>query len=134
MYLSSGCEYHGYSSDITRTWPINGKLTDPQRVLYEIVLEVQKTLINRLAEFPTLDMLFHEMCSLLGKKLQEGGLVSKTMTGNQLMAAAYLYCPHHVSHYLGMDVHDTGKISRGIRTQPGMIVTVEPGKFPYLDK
>ncbi|XP_063983460.1 xaa-Pro aminopeptidase 3-like isoform X1 [Diachasmimorpha longicaudata] len=129
VLMDAGCEYHGYSSDITRTWPINGTFSDPQRVLYEIVLEVQKTLINQLSEFPTLDMLFHDMCRLLGKRLQQGGLIPNTMSDNQLISAAYLYCPHHVSHYLGMDVHDTGRISRGVRTQPGMIVTVEPGVY-----
>ncbi|XP_011314273.1 probable Xaa-Pro aminopeptidase 3 [Fopius arisanus] len=129
VLMDAGCEYHGYSSDITRTWPINGTFTDPQRVLYEIVLETQKILINQLAELPTLDMLFHEMCRILGRRLQEGGLIPKTMNDNQLISAAYLYCPHHVSHYLGMDVHDTGTISRGVRTQPGMIVTVEPGVY-----
>lgn len=76
---------------------------------------------------PTLDQLFHHMCSLLGKRLQEIGLIPKHLTGNQLVSAAYTYCPHHVSHYLGMDVHDTGNVSRNIKLQPGMIVTVEPG-------
>ena len=78
-------------------------------------------------EMPTLDQVFKDMCVLLGKRLQEINLIPKTFVGDTLIAAAYTYCPHHVSHYLGMDVHDTGKISRGIRLQPGMIVTVEPG-------
>lgn len=76
---------------------------------------------------PSLDMLYHDMCNLLAKRLQEENLIPKDLSGNQLFAAAYAYCPHHVSHYLGMDVHDTPKISRSIRVLPGMIVTVEPG-------
>ncbi|XP_058809545.1 xaa-Pro aminopeptidase 3 isoform X2 [Phymastichus coffea] len=129
VLMDAGCEYHGYSSDITRTWPINGKFTPYQRILYEIVLDVQKILIDKLKEMPSLDMVYHDMCNLLGKRLQEECLIPKDLTGNKLLAATYLYCPHHVGHYLGMDVHDTPKISRSIRVQPGMIVTVEPGIY-----
>ena len=124
----AGCEYHGYSSDITRTWPIDGAFTPQQRVLYEIVLDVQKTLTSQLKELPTLDQVFHDMCVLLGKRLQEIGLIPSSLSGDKLIAATFTYCPHHVSHYLGMDVHDTGKISRTISTKPGMIVTMEPGE------
>ncbi|KZC07833.1 putative Xaa-Pro aminopeptidase 3 [Dufourea novaeangliae] len=127
VLMDAGCEYHGYSSDVTRTWPISGTFTEEQRLLYEIVLDIQNILICKLREMPTLDELFRDMCSLLGKRLQEIGLIPKHLSGDKLLAAAYIYCPHHVSHYLGMDVHDTGKISRNIKLQPGMIVTVEPG-------
>jgi len=75
----------------------------------------------------SLDNTFHYMCILLGKRLQEIGLIPKDINKNKLLTAAYTYCPHHVSHYLGMDVHDTGKISRSINIQPGMIITIEPG-------
>lgn len=110
-----GCEYHGYSSDVTRTWPINGRFTPEQKILYDIVLDVQTILIHRLREMPTLDQLFRDMCFLLGKRLQEIGLIPKHLNGDKLISAAYTYCPHHVSHYLGMDVHDAGNISRGDR-------------------
>jgi Xaa-Pro aminopeptidase len=133
FYISIiGCEYHGYSSDITRTWPINGKFTPEQKILYEIVLDVQKDLIKKLKEMPSLDNVFHYMCILLGKRLQEIGLIPKDINNNKLLTAAYTYCPHHVSHYLGMDVHDTGKISRSIDIRPGMIITIEPGTILNL--
>lgn len=80
-----GCEYHGYASDITRTWPVNGKFTDPQRVIYEIVLEVQKELIELCNKMPTLDALFECMCLLLGKKLQSCGLIGTQPSNNYLM-------------------------------------------------
>ncbi|XP_078045801.1 xaa-Pro aminopeptidase 3 [Augochlora pura] len=129
VLMDAGCEYHGYTSDVTRTWPINGKFTQEQKLLYDIILDIQNILIYRLKEMPTLDQLFHDMCSLLGRRLQEIGLIPKDLIGDKLLSAAYMYCPHHVSHYLGMDVHDTGKISRSIKLQPGMIVTVEPGIY-----
>ncbi|XP_046416509.1 xaa-Pro aminopeptidase 3-like [Neodiprion virginianus] len=129
VLMDAGCEYHGYSSDITRTWPINGTFTPQQRILYEIVLDTQKELITKLREMPTLDYIFHQMCFLMGQRLQDVGLVPKAFVQDKLIAAAYSYCPHHASHYLGMDVHDTGRISRAIKLQPGMIVTIEPGIY-----
>nr|XP_033339039.1 xaa-Pro aminopeptidase 3-like [Megalopta genalis] len=129
VLMDAGCEYHGYTSDVTRTWPINGKFTQEQKLLYDIILDIQNILIYRLKEMPTLDSLFHDMCFLLGTSLQKIGLIPTNLTGDKLLSAAYMYCPHHVSHYLGMDVHDTGKISRSIKLQPGMIVTVEPGIY-----
>ncbi|KAL7303563.1 hypothetical protein TKK_0003722 [Trichogramma kaykai] len=129
ILMDAGCEYRGYTSDITRTWPINGTFTREQRILYEIVLDVQKILIDKLKDMPSLDMIYNEMCHLLGVRLQEELLIPKDLNGSKLLAAAYAYCPHHVSHYLGMDVHDTSKISRSIRVQPGMVVTVEPGIY-----
>ncbi|XP_034950313.1 xaa-Pro aminopeptidase 3-like [Chelonus insularis] len=129
VLMDAGCEYHGYSSDITRTWPIDGTFTPQQRILYEIVLEVQKSLIKKVEEFITLDQIFYEMCRLLGKRLQEIGLIPKDFSSEKAVSAAYSYCPHHVSHYLGMDVHDVGKVTRSLQTKPGMIITVEPGIY-----
>jgi Xaa-Pro aminopeptidase len=106
VLLDAGCEYGGYSSDITRTWPICGSFSDPQRVLYEIVLSLQKDLIVTLLNpgGTTLDELFDTMCLKLGRYLQEAHLIPREKTGYELARAAYRYCPHHVSHYLGMDV------------------------------
>lgn len=129
VLMDAGCEFHGYSSDITRTWPINGKFTSQQREIYEVVLNVQKHLIKLCENYPTLDSLFDSMCLLLGKGLQEIGLIPKLLNNQALIKAAYQFCPHHVSHYLGMDVHDTPLITRNVKIQPGMIVTVEPGVY-----
>lgn len=129
VLMDAGCEYHGYSSDVTRTWPINGTFTQEQKILYEIVLDIQNILIHKLKELPSLDQLYHDMCSLLGKRLQECGLIPKHLNKRELFSTVYSYCPHHVSHYLGMDVHDTGKISRNLKLQPGIIITIEPGIY-----
>lgn len=66
-----GCEYFGYNSDITRTWPVSGMFTAPQRALYEALLDVQVQLISLLVERPSLDQLFVAMCQLLGMRLKE---------------------------------------------------------------
>lgn len=136
VLMDAGCEYGGYTSDITRTWPISGSFTQPQLVLYEIVQTVQKELIDVLLKDGglSLDSLFDTMCLRLGIYLQEIGLVRKGLVGMELARAAYAYCPHHVSHYLGMDVHDTSSISRNIHLQPGMVCTVEPGVYISHDR
>lgn len=130
VLMDAGCEYGGYTSDITRTFPVDGKFTDAQRVLYEIVLETQRTLIQILQEKScSLDELFEIMCLELGKHLKEIALIPKHLSGVDLARAAYKFCPHHVSHYLGMDVHDTPSISRSIKLEPGVIFTIEPGLY-----
>lgn len=103
-------------------------------MLYEIVYAVQKELIGVLLKDGglTLDSLFDTMCLRLGIYLQEIGLIKKNLQGMELARAGYSYCPHHVSHYLGMDVHDTSTISRSIHLQPGMVCTVEPGTIVYF--
>jgi Xaa-Pro aminopeptidase len=129
VLLDAGCEYGGYSSDITRTWPLNGQFSEPQRVLYEIVLNVQKDLLKAvLNPVNTLDELFDVMCIRLGAYLQEVNLIPKDKSGQELARAAYKFCPHHVSHYLGMDVHDTPMVSRSNKLVPGNVFTVEPGE------
>ncbi|XP_050517465.1 xaa-Pro aminopeptidase 3-like [Diabrotica virgifera virgifera] len=80
-------------------------------------------------KFPSLDTLFESMCYLLGKRLQEVGLLGAQPSNNFLMKAAYQLCPHHVSHYLGMDIHDTPTVTRNVQIEPGMIITIEPGIY-----
>lgn len=134
VLLDAGCEYGSYSSDITRTWPLNGKFTDPQRILYEIVLNVQKDLLRCvLNPVNTLDELFDTMCFQLGKYLQEANLIPKDKSGQELARAAFKFCPHHVSHYLGMDVHDTPLVSRSNKLVAGNVFTVEPGEEFFYD-
>ncbi|XP_055533419.1 xaa-Pro aminopeptidase 3-like [Wyeomyia smithii] len=131
VLMDAGCEYGGYTSDITRTWPINGKFSEPQRMLYQVLQQVQKELLvclqNKGGE--TLDQLFDTMCLKIGKYLQEVGLIARSLKGLDLARAAYKFCPHHVSHYLGMDVHDTPQISRSVPLAAGMVCTVEPGIY-----
>lgn len=131
VLMDAGCEYGGYSSDITRTWPVNGKFNDYQRVLYEVLLALQKDLLHTVmnAGGLTLNDLFDTMCLRLGLYLQEINLLPKDLTGYNLQRAAYKYCPHHVSHYLGMDVHDTPLVSRSNEMIPGIVFTVEPGIY-----
>nr|XP_034823964.1 xaa-Pro aminopeptidase 3 isoform X2 [Maniola hyperantus] len=119
-----------YNSDISRTWPVSGRFSKHHRILYELVLTVQKRLIELLREQrPPLDQLFDHMCRLLGTHLQQEGILPKNIDSNDLIGKAYRLCPHHVSHYLGLDVHDAPLVRRRVPVRTGMIVTVEPGIY-----
>jgi len=132
ILMDAGCELHGYCSDITRTWPANGRFSEAQRTLYDVVLSVQKDLIPKSTVNYTLDEIFRDMCSLLAKRLKEAHVLSKEAELLEMSELSFKLCPHHVSHYLGMDVHDTGSLARNVPLRDGMVVTIEPGV--YLNK
>ena len=97
-----------------------------------MVYAVQKELLDVVStvEKVTLDQLFDLMCYRLGKYLQEIGVISKSLNElDSAKRAAFKFCPHHVSHYLGMDIHDTPLIQRSRVLSPGMVFTVEPGSY-----
>ncbi|KAB7499148.1 putative Xaa-Pro aminopeptidase 3 [Armadillidium nasatum] len=129
VLMDAGSEFRGYSGDVTRVWPVSKEFTPGQRDLYEAVLDVQKHTIAACAERPSLNQLFTLMCSRLGSALQELCILPKSLSDSQLSRAAYGFCPHHVSHYLGMDVHDTPLIPKSNNISVGSIITVEPGVY-----
>lgn len=70
ILMDAGCEYYGYVSDITRTWPVNGRYTPAQQALYEAVLDVQKLIISATKVNETLNHLHHLATNLLSQKLK----------------------------------------------------------------
>ncbi|OQR72237.1 putative Xaa-Pro aminopeptidase 3-like [Tropilaelaps mercedesae] len=132
VLMDAGAEVHLYASDVTRTWPVTGRFTRPQRDVYQLLQEVHEKLVAMLYQwdFYTLDDLFEQMCVLIARGLQELAVVDSRVTSEaDLRRIGYQFCPHHVSHYLGMDVHDTPLISRKEKLCPGMVVTIEPGIY-----
>lgn len=115
-----GCEWNYYCSDISRTFPINGKFTDRQRDVYQAVLDAQLATIEIIK--PGMPM--SEVNEFARKKLAEGckklGLIQ-----NDEEVSRYYY--HGIGHYLGLDTHDVG--GRGGILQPGMVITIEPGLY-----
>ncbi|XP_071241714.1 xaa-Pro aminopeptidase 3-like isoform X2 [Salvelinus alpinus] len=129
VLLDGGCEYFCYVSDITRTWPVNGKFSPAQAELYEGVLEVQKACLSLCSPGVSLDHIYSTMLTLLGRQLKQLGIMKGSTSDADALKAARRYCPHHVGHYLGMDVHDTPELSRSQPLQPGMAITIEPGLY-----
>ena len=135
VLVDCGCDIGGYASDITRTWPLSGKFSRPQKLIYQVVLDIQRKLLSALSNHAggkmTVDHLYKLMQEALGQHLLNIGLLPEDLANDsfRLNEAASEFCPHHVSHYLGMDVHDTPLISRNIPLQEGMVITVEPGIY-----
>ncbi|KAH0616858.1 hypothetical protein JD844_028286 [Phrynosoma platyrhinos] len=100
--------------------------TSPQAELYQAVLEVQKSCLRLCSPGVSLENIYSLMLTLIGEKLKDLGILQKSTSENHLFKAVRKYCPHHVGHYLGMDVHDTPDVSRSLLLQPGMVITIEP--------
>ncbi len=141
LLIDAGCEYQGYASDITRTFPVNGKYTRAQKDIYEIVLETQKACIEATVTGTTIVERQNLSIEMLTEGMKKVGLLkgaTKTLIKNKKYMKYYM---HGVGHYIGMDVHDAGryftdqtaKNSRAFA--PGMVLTVEPGLYiPPDDK
>jgi Xaa-Pro aminopeptidase len=133
VLMDAGCEDHdGYASDVTRCWPVDNQinLSSLHFALYQALCEVQKELIQRIeVNRTTLNQLLQEQTNLLGTVLKEFNLISKSATDQSTREAVLRFCPHHVSHYLGLDVHDSGSFSRDQPLTQGMCFTVEPGLY-----
>ncbi|KAL1917293.1 uncharacterized protein VTP21DRAFT_4949 [Calcarisporiella thermophila] len=129
VLVDAGGEYNGYVSDVTRTWPINGRFSDPQREIYQAVLNVQKQCIKLCTEKQNISLngIHAQSERMLGEELSKLGI---RVPERDLSTRLY---PHHIGHYLGLDVHDTHDIDRVRRLREGMVVTIEPGLYIPFD-
>lgn len=128
MLMDAGCELHGYNSDITRTWPVSGVFTQPQRDLYQAVLNVEKECIKLCTESKgvSLNNIHRESVRLLGMELKQIGFDS--LRYGDLERILY---PHYISHPLGMDLHDTPSFDRSQKLVEGNVITIEPGCYVF---
>lgn len=114
-----GAEYHGYTADVTRTLPVNGKYSKEQKIIYNIVLEAQKAGIEACVEGNSFWKPGQIANEIITKRLLELGIITKASEVKK-------YFPHGTSHYLGLDVHDAGTFNSLKAMQ---IITVEPGIY-----
>ncbi|KAL6238806.1 hypothetical protein BDW75DRAFT_200332 [Aspergillus navahoensis] len=124
VLVDGGGEMGTYISDITRTWPVNGKFSDPQRDLYNAVLNVHRSCVSLCRESAGLSL-----DRLHG--IAENGLKDQlTQLGFDLSGDALrTLFPHHLGHYIGLDVHDCAGYSRGNDLKAGQCITIEPGIY-----
>ncbi|PIC55154.1 hypothetical protein B9Z55_000548 [Caenorhabditis nigoni] len=134
VLVDAGCDLNGYVSDITRCFPISGHWSDAQLSLYEALLYVHEQLLTYAhnMEKVRLSALFRRMNELLAASFSELGLIKSTDPKEMIHLAEKL-CPHHVSHYLGMDVHDCATVSRDVDLPANVSFTIEPGCYVPMD-
>ena len=127
--MDIGAEYGGYTADVTRTIPVNGKFTKEQREIYEAVLRAQEKTIEMVKPGIGLSELQNHTRDFINQELLRLGLITDIESGWQ----ARLWMPHGTGHWLGLDVHDVGDYrwgdDKGRILEPGMVFTVEPGIY-----
>lgn len=135
VLIDAGAEFDGYAGDITRTFPVNGKFSKPQRELYEIVLKA----LNTALELYRPGTSIHEVTQKIVRIKVEGLIALGILHGDvdQLIEnkALFPFFMHGLSHWLGLDVHDVGfyGVDRDRILEPGMVLTVEPGLYIAQD-
>jgi Xaa-Pro aminopeptidase len=156
VLIDAGCELDGYASDITRTFPANGKFTGPQRALYDLVLASQDAAIAATRAGARFVEPHEATVKVLAQGLLDVGLLDKNKVGNAQDVIAnrsyFQFYMHRTGHWLGMDVHDCGSYvepsevgtvherkdplsGETVKDRPsrvlqaGMVLTIEPGLY-----
>ncbi|MBF4492842.1 aminopeptidase P N-terminal domain-containing protein [Flavobacterium sp. MR2016-29] len=120
LLMDVGSEYHGYSADVTRTIPANGKFTEEQKAIYQLVYEAQEEVFKICKEGTPIQDLNKRSREVIAAGLIKLGIITDPKD-------ARIYYPHGCSHFLGLDVHDKGNYMGTLKEN--MILTVEPGIY-----
>lgn len=125
VLVDAGGRYGGYCADISRTWPVSGKFTEPQRDLYQACLNVNKECIKLCTASSGLSLhdIHSHSESVMLTELKNCGFTG--LTQRQL----HVLYPHYIGHNLGIDVHDITQPPRYAKLQPGQVITIEPGVY-----
>jgi Xaa-Pro aminopeptidase len=138
VLIDAGCELEGYASDITRTFPVNGRFSGAQRALYEIVLHAQKEAIAHTSSTHHWNAGHEAAVRVLTQGLLDEGLLKGTLEQALETSTYSRFYMHRTGHWLGMDVHDVGAYRApplGAEDRPwrmleqNMVLTIEPGLY-----
>ncbi|MHA7835291.1 MAG: M24B family metallopeptidase, partial [Algiphilus sp.] len=136
VLIDAGGEYHGYTADITRTFPANGRFSAEQAAVYDIVLAAQQAAIDKARSGETVDAMHTAATRVLTQGMVELGWLQGGVDGLIERGAQRRFFMHGTGHWLGMDVHDVGRYrvdDQPRALQPGMVTTVEPGLYVQPD-
>ena len=136
LLVDAGAEYKGYSSDITRTFPINGRYSAAQREIYDLVLKAQVSCVNMVKPGTTHEQLKQHSIEVLTEGMVELGLLRGNPEELIKEKKHEQFYMHGLGHMIGVDVHDVGayyqnKKSRAL--EPGVVMTIEPGIYVAPD-
>ena len=132
VLIDAGCELHGYAADITRTFPANGKFSDAQKALYQLVLDSHLAALAELKPGNTIAQAMRVCVAVIVDGLVKLGILSGEVEELIEQEAWRPYFMHGLGHYLGLDVHDVGiykEDGEDIPLEPGVVITVEPGLY-----
>lgn len=139
VLIDSAAELDLYASDVTRTWPVNGRFTPEQRAIYEIVLAAQKAAIEQVRPGKSFRAYHEQAVRVLSEGLIDIGLLNGKLDDVIANETYRDFYPHNTGHWIGLDVHDVGRYrdhdDQWRTLEPGMVMTVEPGLYvqPDLD-
>jgi Xaa-Pro aminopeptidase len=132
LLIDAGCEVDGYASDITRTFPVNGRFTGPQADVYDLVLDAQIAAIAAIKPGASFLAPHDTALRVLAQGMLDLKLLEGSLDGVIESASYKRFYMHRTSHWLGLDVHDAGEYRSGEEWRtlaPGMTLTVEPGCY-----
>ena len=132
LLIDAGCELECYASDITRTYPVNGVFSEPQRQLYELVLAAQDAALAKVKPGNHWNDPHDAAVRTMTRGLVKLGILKGAVPQLIREEKYKTFFPHRTGHWLGMDVHDVGdyKVDGAWRLfEPGMVLTVEPGLY-----
>jgi Xaa-Pro aminopeptidase len=132
LLIDAGCELEGYASDISRTFPVNGKFSAAQQDVYEIVLAAQAAAISAAGPGLSWNAPHEAALRVLSQGFIDLGLCHGSLESVLETESYKQFYMHRTGHWLGMDVHDVGVYKLGEQwrpLQPGMMLTVEPGCY-----
>ena len=118
ILMDVGAEYRGYTADVTRTIPVNGKFNNEQKIIYDLVYKSQEEAIKEAIIGNSFNDIYLKSYDIIAKGLIDLGIINDYREARK-------YYPHGVSHHIGLDVHDPG--SRDL--MENMVITVEPGIY-----
>ncbi len=119
VLMDLGAEYHGYTADVTRTIPVDGKFSTEEKAIYDLVYKAQEEAIQMAKPGATFGQLSALARNIINEGLAELGIISDA-------SERHMYYPHGLSHHIGLDVHDKGPYNK---LEENMVITVEPGIY-----
>ncbi len=134
ILIDAGAEYRGYASDITRSWPINGKFTDAQKEIYQLVLDSQEAAIAECVVGNPFNAPHDAARRVLAEGLIKLGIITQSLEDSLDVNTGELrnWYMHNTSHWIGLDVHDVGVYKPNGEPrllEEGMCLTIEPGLY-----
>ena len=132
--MDAGCELHGYCSDITRTWSVDGRCSSAQRAVVDIVLHTLKVCTDAIGgEENKGQISLHDLHMMSVVELSRGlidlGVCKGTVSSVVNKGSYRPYYPHSIGHWLGLDTHDTPSVPSTSILEPGVVLTLEPGLY-----